>query len=145
VSYYLLANSLGQVYGFADSGIAPPPLNGGDSVVEVDRIYSYSEIAELIFENGGFRAIGPKPSPHHIFNYTTKQWEDPRTAATEWAVVRAERDARLLACDWTQLPDVPLAIQGAWAAYRQALRDVPNQPDPLHIVWPVAPGGAGAR
>ena len=23
--------------------------------------------------------MGPQPSPAHVFNYTTKQWEDPRT------------------------------------------------------------------
>lgn len=26
-------------------------------------------------------AIPAQPSPHHVFNYTTKQWEDPRTLA----------------------------------------------------------------
>ena len=82
----------------------------------------------------------PKPSPHHVFNYTTKQWEDPRTHQTQWPVVRAERDAKLAASDWTQLPDVPLATKEAWAVYRQALRDVTLQPDPFAIDWPVAPG-----
>jgi len=64
--------------------------------------------------------------------------------AARWAQVKRGRNALLAQSDWTQLPDVPLTTQAAWAAYRQALRDVPNQPDPLHIVWPVAPGGAGA-
>lgn len=81
----------------------------------------------------------PKPTPHHVFDYTTKQWVDPRTAETEWPLVRAERDRRLLACDWTQLPDVPLATKEAWATYRQALRDITNQPDPFNIVWPQPP------
>ncbi|MGG4054103.1 phage tail assembly chaperone [Delftia tsuruhatensis] len=26
-----------------------------------------------------------------------------------------------------------------WLAYRQALRDITDQPDPLAIVWPTAP------
>jgi hypothetical protein len=55
-------------------------------------------------------------------------------------VVRAQRNARLSASDWTQLPDVPLATKEAWAAYRQALRDVTLQSDPFAIDWPVAPG-----
>jgi len=55
-------------------------------------------------------------------------------------VVRAQRNARLSASDWTQLPDVPLATKEAWAAYRQALRDVTLQPDPFAIIWPVSPG-----
>jgi len=82
----------------------------------------------------------PQPSPHHVFDYTTKQWVDPRTAETQWPVVRAQRNARLSASDWTQLPDVPLATKEAWAAYRQALRDVTLQPDPFAIIWPVSPG-----
>jgi hypothetical protein len=81
-----------------------------------------------------------QPSLHHVFNYTTKQWEDPRTPETEWPVVRAQRNALLSASDWTQLPDVPLATKEAWAAYRQALRDVTLQIDPFAIDWPVAPG-----
>lgn len=81
----------------------------------------------------------PQPSQHHIFDYTTKQWIDPRTPETEWPLVRAERDRRLAATDWTQLPDVPLATKEMWANYRQALRDVTLQPDPFNIVWPTAP------
>lgn len=81
----------------------------------------------------------PKPSPHHVFDYTTKQWFDPRTPETEWPLVRAERDRRLLASDWTQLPDVPLSTKEAWASYRQALRDITLQADPFNIVWPTPP------
>ena len=83
--------------------------------------------------------IPPRPSPHHEFSFASKQWIDPRTPDTEWPLVRAERDRRLLATDWTQLPDVPLATKQAWAAYRQALRDITAQPDPFNILWPVAP------
>lgn len=82
----------------------------------------------------------PKPSEHHRFDYTTKHWIDPRTPDTEWPLVRAERDRRLLASDWTQLPDVPLATKEAWATYRQALRDITEQPDPFNITWPAVPG-----
>ena len=81
--------------------------------------------------------VGNRPSQYHVFNYTTKQWEDPRTHQTQWPMVRAERDAKLAASDWTQLPDVPLATKEAWAVYRQALRDITNQPDPFNITWPV--------
>ncbi|MCF8878618.1 phage tail assembly chaperone [Hyphobacterium sp. SN044] len=59
-----------------------------------------------------------------------------------WSSIRVERDARLAATDWTQLADAPLGASqsAAFAAYRQALRDLPAQfPDPAGIVWPVAP------
>lgn len=85
-------------------------------------------------------AMPPRPSPHHVFSYATKEWKDPRTPETEWPLVRAERNRLLSACDWTQLPDVPLPTREAWAAYRQALRDVTSQPDPFNIVWPTPPG-----
>lgn len=58
---------------------------------------------------------------------------------TQWDVVRQERNSLLAACDWTQLPDTP-ADKDSWAAYRQELRDVTNQPDPFAIIWPTAPG-----
>ena len=90
-------------------------------------------------ENGIPVDIVDCPSKNHIFDYATKQWIDPRTPDTEWPLVRADRDRRLQATDWTQLPDVPLATKEAWATYRQALRDVTLQPDPFNIVWPVLP------
>ena len=83
--------------------------------------------------------LPPQPSPHHVFDYTTKQWIDPRTPETEWLLVRAKRDRLIAATDWTQLPDVPLTTKEMWANYRQALRDVTLQSDPFNIVWPTAP------
>jgi hypothetical protein len=53
--------------------------------------------------------------------------------------VRATRDMKLKASDWTQMPDAPVDKQ-AWATYRQALRDVPAQAGfPFDVSWPVAP------
>lgn len=42
--------------------------------------------------------------------------------------VRSQRDQLLAQSDWTQMPDSPLLneIKAAWAAYRQALRDLPS-------------------
>jgi hypothetical protein len=55
------------------------------------------------------------------------------------SVVRSERNQRLAACDWTQLPDAPVDTT-SWAAYRQELRDVTGQAGfPWAVVWPVAP------
>lgn len=58
------------------------------------------------------------------------------------AEARAARDARLAACDWTQLADAPLTAEAraAWASYRAALRALPGQPGwPATITWPEAP------
>jgi hypothetical protein len=54
-------------------------------------------------------------------------------------IVRAERDAKLKESDWTQLSDAPVDKE-AWAVYRQALRDVPQQEGfPHSVTWPEQP------
>lgn len=56
-----------------------------------------------------------------------------------WQQLRANRNMLLSASDWTQLPDAPVD-RSAWAEYRQALRDLPDQTtDPLNPVWPTPP------
>jgi hypothetical protein len=54
------------------------------------------------------------------------------------AALRRTRDALLAASDWSQLPDAP-CDRGAWAAYRQALRDLPATTDPLNPTYPDQP------
>jgi hypothetical protein len=56
----------------------------------------------------------------------------------QWAEIRAERNAKLSQCDWTQLPDAPVDTV-VWATYRQALRDITTQHDPFNIAWPASP------
>lgn len=55
--------------------------------------------------------------------------------------VREQRDRLLYQCDWTMLPDAPPEVVRAdWEAYRQALRDITDQPGfPENVVWPTAP------
>ena len=62
--------------------------------------------------------------------------------ARKWDSLRAQRNVKLSACDWTQMPDSPLAAQAKadYADYRQALRDLPaNTQDPTNPSWPVEP------
>lgn len=127
----------GQILRVADvpKGSADLQVQQGESWVEAEYPDDQFYIA------GGTPVPLPaQPSPHHVFDYTTKQWVDPRTEQSQWPVVRAQRNALLSASDWTQLPDVPLATKEAWATYRQELRDVTLQADPFAIVWPVQPG-----
>ena len=92
-------------------------------------------------ENGVFFPLPPKPADYFEFDYVAKQWVDTRTVESEAANVRWKRDALLARSDWTQLPDVPSATKEAWAAYRQALRDITEQPGfPFDVVWPQPPG-----
>ena len=59
----------------------------------------------------------------------------------QWVAVRSERKYRLESCDWTVLSDVPMSDskRTEWEVYRQALRDVTDQPDPFNITWPTPP------
>lgn len=54
--------------------------------------------------------------------------------------IRNRRRPLLDATDWTQLADAPVD-KAAWAAYRQALRDITSQAGyPTNVVWPTPPG-----
>lgn len=116
------------------SGTVPDSMLSaqGENVIEVvgNSLTHYVEAGKLVEKP-------PKPSPHHTFNYATKEWELDEAAA--WASVRSERGRRLAASDWTQLPDVPDVIKTAWADYRKSLRDITTQADPIRIVWPMMP------
>ena len=55
------------------------------------------------------------------------------------AEVRAERNTKLAATDWTQITDAT-ADKAAWAVYRMTLRDITEQAGfPWTITWPDAP------
>lgn len=49
------------------------------------------------YENGTCINIGYSPSSSHVFNWSTKQWEDPRTLQdikdAKWEAMKAARDA----------------------------------------------------
>ena len=58
------------------------------------------------------------------------------------ASVRATRDQKLTATDWTQMADSPLSDSNktAWATYRQSLRDLPTASGfPHTMTWPEEP------
>lgn len=60
----------------------------------------------------------------------------------EWACVRVRRNQLLSETDYTQGADSPLdeASRAQVAAYRKALRDVPQDVgDPFAVVWPEKP------
>lgn len=95
--------------------------------------------SEYYVENGQAVKMPEKPNNFVVFNYTTKEWADPRTPQTQWPIVIQERKLRLLACDWTQLADIPPETKVLWEPYRQALRDITKQADPFNIVWPTKP------
>lgn len=79
-----------------------------------------------------------KPGEFFKFDYAAGVWVLDKPAADLSA--RSRRSQLLAACDWTQMPDVPLETKAAWQSYRQALRDITEQPGyPVEVEWPVQP------
>ena len=74
--------------------------------------------------------------------YSLADMDDEAKAAKDAQVAAGVRDSRnrlLSETDWTQVADSPVD-QAAWAAYRQALRDVPTQAGfPHNVTWPNKP------
>lgn len=60
------------------------------------------------------------------------------TDAQKLKQVRYWRNYELARTDWTQVADAPVDA-AAWAAYRQALRDLPDTIDIANPVLPEAP------
>ncbi|WP_296540590.1 tail fiber assembly protein [Rhizorhabdus sp.] len=132
------------VHGGGSATVGMPGLAVIDAASEPGRNYVVA---------GEVRDLPPQPDPHHVWDLPSESWVDPRTteqvAADDaaavsalWSELRDERDRRLSLCDWTQVADVPLAaeVRSAWTAYRQALRDLPeNTLDPAAPIWPEAP------
>lgn len=85
------------------------------------------------------RKRSERPTYAAVWDNTKMCWVDARDVETAWRDLRRERDLRLSSSDWTQAADAPVD-QAAWAAYRQALRDLPaNTVDPRYPIWPNPP------
>lgn len=114
----------------------------GQNVVVSDDAYS-DDTHYIDIVSGVFVQIPSRPGEMHTWDWLTKQWVAPsHSQVVEKATSDAmhKRSALLEGSDWTQLPDVPLATKEDWATYRQALRDITDQPGyPLDIVWPTPP------
>jgi hypothetical protein len=72
-----------------------------------------------------------------------QELEDRRAAADlDFTFIRAQRDALLRDCDWTQIADAGLGAHTVeeWATYRQELRDLPSKHSKVsEVVWPDDP------
>ena len=53
--------------------------------------------------------------------------------------LRRRRNQLLTESDWTQSRDVFLPNDEEWKTYRQQLRDLPKNTDPMNPEWPTKP------
>jgi hypothetical protein len=82
--------------------------------------------------------MGAPPSPAHRWDAAARRYV--LAADLAWARVREKRKPLLEAADngVNRAEDTGGNV-AAWRAYRQALRNVTSQPDPLAVVWPQEP------
>jgi len=77
-----------------------------------------------------------------LCNFGTEEAPRIPTDAEKWDAIKRVRADLLTLCDWTQANDAPLTIEqrAAWADYRQALRDIPQDYDtPESVIFPEVP------
>jgi len=113
--------------------VPPYEYSQRDGVVEVDGQWFTHYIAGPVFtdytDDEGVTHTASEQYEAYCFDKDAVQGKS----------VRDDRNKRLADCDWTQLPDAPVDA-AAWAAYRTALRAVPEQPGfPWDITWPEEP------
>ena len=95
--------------------------------------------AEITSVAGRLMSISP-PQSRHLTRVVAAAVAGDYDAVPD--VLRAIRDTLMDATDWTQAADSPLSEtqRAAWAAYRQALRDLPQTySGDGPIPWPTAP------
>lgn len=110
----------------------------GYSLVEVTQVSQPTTSREQILEEG--TPVLANGVWVQVWNVTQKSDEEIAAMTADAAAgVRKQRNIKLTACDWTQIAD-STADKAAWAAYRQALRDLTKQSGfPWDIVWPTQP------
>lgn len=119
-----------------------PHIDENTTFPPADRIIIGSPdglIPDRHFIDGNhFKLIPEKPGDAYLLDRQTKQWIVDVALAESQA--RAQRDRLLAETDWTQSRDVPESTVTKWQPYRQALRDIPQQPGfPQNIIWPIKP------
>ena len=93
--------------------------------------------------DGGWLIREPRPSRYSEWHGHDTGWVTVTEALD--SQIRDKRGILLINSDWTQFPDSPLTPEkkAEWAAYRQALRDVPANNsevvDLADIIWPTSP------
>jgi hypothetical protein len=115
--------------------------------VDDDTLASFGMVRVITVDQPEIAAHQAIEEGQPVFNQETQRWQQT------WVVrdlneteiqqrkdaIRNERNALLAKSDWTQLADSTVD-KAAWAAYRQALRDIPQQAGfPYNVTYPVTP------
>lgn len=133
---YAICDATGSILGFRDISAEDLQHYSSEILHEVDL--TVTEDTHYI-EGGEVIEKPQRPSASHEWSMDTKEWILDQEKA--WSAVRHQRDILIAATDWMVLPDAPFTESEVMEikVYRQALRDITEQPDPLNIEWPEKP------
>ena len=122
--------------GAAAEVTAPYGVSTRDGVEQIDGQWFTRFVAGPIFTDTTDDEGNVTTAADNEAAYRAKVDADAETS------VRATRDKKLTASDWTQMTDSPLASdkKTEWATYRQSLRDLPTASGfPHTMTWPEEP------
>jgi hypothetical protein len=131
--YYTVVNSAGDIVLSQITQDPNYPVGEGQRLV-ADQTPDYDSLTQYIVR------VKPVPEGQNYVEYQIVDITYTQEELIESALEK--RKLLFLECDWTQLPDAQLTIAqvDAWKVYRQALRDITEQPNyPNTIIWPVIP------
>lgn len=112
----------------------------------------YSKTSQpILLENQRYKKVTEAaPIKNSLTGYWVQEWEIVDQTADEMIAtdnkqkdkIRVQRTAKLMQCDWTDLPNTPLSTEKKteWINYRQSLRDITSQQGfPWDVAWPTIP------
>ncbi len=117
-------------------------------VIALNRNLSDAQVEKLCAENANWSYINGAVDSvsERVINLQTLKIERRQRRTPSVAnLIRERRKLLLQGCDWTQTADSPLSAESkqAWADYRQALRDLPDEQGGVNsidnVVWPTPP------
>lgn len=139
-----LVNSHGEIvssFSYAAGEYTDGGTIQGNTIRVLDASVNVKEFRKTNYHNGD-AWVTRSEQPGEFYVWASGAWSVDN--ARLQAEIRAERNRRLAASDWTQVPDSPLSDSDktAWANHRQALRDFPAVNTATtweDIVWPTQP------
>ena len=92
----ILLDNNGSILGTLSGDEKLVSLNTAENALYVDSVEAVDMSDYYDFDLHSFMPIGESPTPNHTFDYTTKQWIDPRSIdeikAQKWDEIRPQRD-----------------------------------------------------
>lgn len=136
----------GYVYKKATGDIIGTRIGVSSTEFDASSEFGFFEVDDpvwtttLYIKDGVLTQRSEQPSKEHQWNGNA--WVLNTAQAAQ--IARLRRNALLTASDWSDLASAPQRLGGQvyqqWQQYRQALRDITNQPGfPATITWPTPP------